>query len=161
VEAFCRCRLRSDEDARDSAQDVFIRAFRSLSSFRQGESFAAWLFAIAGNHVRTRFRLFSSERRKMEAASAEAGATAPADPVDEVERKLRAEELRRSVFALPPDLRWPVEFYYFAELSVAETARLLGIGDEAVKTRLFRARKALRILLEERQPKGRSRGIHR
>ena len=48
VVAFCRSRMRSDDDARDAAQDVFLRAYSSLSSFRAGESFAAWLFAIAG-----------------------------------------------------------------------------------------------------------------
>ncbi len=159
VFAFCRSRMRSDEDARDAAQDVFIRAFNSLASFRQGESFPAWLFAIAGNHVRTRFRVFSSERRKTEAAGMMAATAAPADPAEDVERKLSGEALRRAVSALPVELRWPVEFYYFAELSVAETARVLGLGDEAVKTRLFRARKALRLLLEDEQPKSVSRGI--
>ena len=158
VIAFCRSRMRSDEDARDAAQEVFLRAYSSLSSFRTGESFAAWLFAIAGNHVRTRFRVFRSDRRKIEAAGLELSAVAPVDPVLDVERKLREEGLRRAVSALPPALRWPVEFYYFAELSVAETARVLGLGEEAVKTRLFRARKTLRLSLEERQPKWESRG---
>ena len=97
----------------------------------------------------------------MEAAGAEAATAVLADPATDVELKLRSEELRHSVMALSPDLRWPVEFYYFAELSVAETARILGIGEEAVKTRLFRARKALRLSLEEKQPKERSRGILR
>ncbi|HWR11175.1 MAG TPA: RNA polymerase sigma factor [Rectinemataceae bacterium] len=159
VVAFCRSRMKSDEDARDAAQDVFVRAFGSLASFRQGESFPAWLFAIAGNHVRTRFRLFSSERRKTEAAGIVAATAAPTDPTEDVERTLNGELLRRAVSALPVELRWPVEFYYFAELSVAETARVLGLGEEAVKTRLFRARKALRHLLEGKQPKSGSRGI--
>ena len=158
VVAFCRSRMRSDDDARDAAQDVFLRAYSSLSSFRSGESFAAWLFAIAGNHVRTRFRVFRSDRRKIEAAGLELAAAASADPALDVERKLREEGLRRAVSALPPALRWPVEFYYFAELSVAETARVLDLGEEAVKTRLFRARKILRLSLEERQPKRESRG---
>ena len=158
VLAFCRSRMNSEEDARDAAQDVFLRAFGSLASFRQGQSFSAWLFAIAGNHVRTRFRVFSSERRKSEAAGIEAATTAPKDPVDEVERALRGESLRRAVSALPADLRWPVELYYYAELSVAETARVLGLGEEAVKTRLFRARKSLRRSLNGEQPKRDSRG---
>jgi len=156
VISFCRSRMRSEDDARDAAQDVFIRAFSSLASFRIGESYAAWLFAIAANHVRTRFRVFSSERRKTEAAGIEVAAAPPADPVEDVEKAFRAEGLRRAVSALPPDMRWPVEFYYFAELSVAETARVLGIGEEAVKTRLFRARKSLRRALEEKQPKSSS-----
>ena len=160
VISFCRSRMRSEDDARDAAQDVFLRAYSSLASFRTGESFAAWLFAIAANHARTRFRIFSSERRKIEAVRLEAAAAAPADPSEDVERVLRAEGLRRAVSALPPDMRWAVEFYYFAELSVAETARVLGIGEEAVKTRLFRARKLLRRALEEKQPKSSSRGIN-
>jgi len=158
VVAFCGSRMHSDEDARDAAQDVFLRAFSSLSSFRLGESFAAWLFAIAGNHVRTRFRVFHSNRRKIEAAGVELAVAAPADPALDAERTFRAEALRRAVSALPPALRWPVEFYYFAELSVAETARVLGLGEEAVKTRLFRSRKELRRLLEEKQPRHDSRG---
>jgi len=158
VVAFCRSRMRSEEDARDAAQDVFLRAYSSLASFRAGESFAAWLFAITGNHVRTRFRIFQSDRRKTEAAGTELATAAPADPAEDVERKFREEGLRRAVSTLPPNLRWPVEFYYFAELSVVETARVLGLGEEAVKTRLFRARKVLRHLLEEKQPKPGSRG---
>lgn len=154
VFAFCRVRVKSDDDASDAAQDVFVRAFNSLATFRQGGSFPAWLFAIAGNHLRTRFRLFSSHQRKIDAAAIEAASAASPDPFDEMEKALRAEELRRAVSALPPDMRWPVELYYFAELSVAETARVMGLGEEAVKTRLFRARKALRLLLEkEKQPK--------
>lgn len=160
VISFCRSRMRSEDDARDAAQDVFLRAYSSLASFRIGESFAAWLFAIAANRVRTRFRLFSSERRKAEAAAIELAASPPADPSEEAARAMRAEGLRRAVSALPADLRWPVEFYYFAELSVAETARVMGLGEEAVKTRLFRARKSLRRALEEKQPKGHSRGMN-
>jgi len=155
---FCRSRMGSDEDARDAAQDVFVRAFKALSSFKQSESFASWLFAIAGNHVRTRFRVFSSERHKIEAAGIAAATAMPPDPAEDVERKMLSERLRRAVSAMAPELRWPVEFYYFAELSVAETARVLGLGEEAVKTRLFRARKYLRLSLEGKQPKRGSRG---
>jgi RNA polymerase sigma factor (sigma-70 family) len=158
VISFCRSRLGSDEEARDAAQEVFIRAYSSLATFRRGESFAAWLFAIAANRVRTRFHIFSMQRRKAEAAAVEAAAAPVADPAEEAERSMRAEGLRRAVSALPPDLRWPVEFFYFAELSVAETARVLGLGDEAVKTRLFRARAALRRNLEDKQPKRGLRG---
>jgi len=158
VVGFCRLRMHSDEDARDAAQDVFLRAFSSLSSFRIGESFAAWLFAIAGNRIRTRFRVFLSDRHKAEAAGIELSTLPLADPEDVAERKFRDEGLRRAVSALPAALRWSVELYYFAELSVAETARVLGLGEEAVKTRLFRARKILRQLLEEKQPKPGLRG---
>ncbi len=159
IVAFCGARLRSDDDARDAAQEVFVRAYRSLNTFRRGESFTAWIFAIAANHLRTRFRVFASDRHKVEAAGLEAAAAPPADPAEEAAEAIGAEALRRAVAALPRDQRLPVELYYFGELSVAETARALGLGEEAVKTRLFRARKALRVALEGKQPRAGSRGI--
>ncbi|HEY9053797.1 MAG TPA: sigma-70 family RNA polymerase sigma factor [Rectinemataceae bacterium] len=167
--SFCRARLRSEEEARDAAQEVFVHAYRSLARFRLGESFPAWLFAIAANHARTRYRLFASDRHKVEAAGSELAASAASDPAEEAVQAIRAQALRRAVAALPKEQRAPVELYYFGELSVEETARALGIGEEAVKSRLFRARKALRIALEANteapleaeQPETGSRGIVR
>lgn len=161
IVAFCGSRLRSEDEARDAAQEVFIRAYRSLGSFRRGESFPSWLFAIAANQLRTRFRIFASDRHKVEAAGSEAAAAAPADPAEQAADAMGAQALRRAVAALPRDQRLPVELYYFGELSVAEVARALSLGEEAVKTRLFRARKALRIALEGKQPRGDSRGIQK
>ncbi len=161
IVAFCGSRLRSDDEARDIAQEVFVRAYRSLAAFRQGESFPAWLFAIAANQLRSRFRAFASDRHKVEAAGSEAASAAPTDPADEAADAIRAQALRKAVAALPRDHRLPVQLYYFGGLSVAETAQSLGLGEEAVKTRLFRARKALRIALEGKQPRGGSRGIQK
>jgi len=155
--AFCRTRLASEEEARDAAQEVFIRAWSAISGFRLGESFASWLFAIAANHVRSRFRFRAFENRKMSAAAAEIAVLPPIDPSEEASESLRSEELRRAVAKLSSDLRGSVEFYYFAGLSISETATALKIGEEAVKSRLFRARKKLRLALESTQP-GRASG---
>jgi len=63
--AFCRSHLEAAgvggaaEEAEDMAQEVLVRAYISLHRFRLGESFAAWLFAIAANRVKTRFRFFA------------------------------------------------------------------------------------------------------
>jgi RNA polymerase sigma-70 factor (ECF subfamily) len=156
---FCRARLGSEEEAADAAQDVFLRVFRSLRSFRLGESFPSWLFAIAANRVRSRGARRGTERAKAERAAIEAASAAAPDPVSEVERSLEAEELRLRVAELPEDLRRVVELYYFAELPVADCARALGLGEEAVKSRLFRARKRLRIAMEQEQRGLSSEGI--
>lgn len=160
---FCRGRLGSEDEAADAAQDVFIRAYSSLPRFRRGESFSAWLFAIAANQVRTRFRMFGSMRRRLEAVARGTDAARDTRPEDDPAVTVLAEAdaaaLRDSVAALPRETRGAVELYYFAGLPVAECARALGIGEEAVKSRLFRARRQLRRALEPAQPVSGSGGI--
>ncbi len=160
VLSFCRAHMRSEEDARDAAQEVFIRAYKSLGSYRRGENFASWLFAIAANNVRTHAKLFSAKRQKEELLRQGHIEEPTRDPAEEAELALQKSALRFAVQSLPDDLRKPVALYYFAGLSVRETAHALGIGEEAVKTRLFRARGRLRKILQDgEQPKRPTRGI--
>ena len=160
VLSFCRAHMRSEEDARDAAQEVFIRAYKSLGSYRRGENFASWLFAIAANNVRTHAKLFSAKRQKEELLRQGHIEEPTRDPAEEAELAIQKSALRFAVQSLPDDLRKPVALYYFAGLSVRETAHALGIGEEAVKTRLFRARGRLRKILQDgEQPKRPTRGI--
>jgi len=156
---FCEARLGSGEDAADAAQEVFIRVYRSLGSYRLGASFPAWLFAIAANRVRTRWTRAATERKKIERSAAEAEGASSPDPEDEALRSLQGEAVRSAVAALPKEQRDCVELYYFGGLGVAECAEALGLGAEAVKSRLFRARRTLRAALETGQPKPPSEGI--
>ncbi len=158
ITRFCASRLGSAEEGRDAAQDVFLRAYSSLKSFRLGESFAAWLFAIAANRTRTLYRSRELERRR-EAAAIAASQASSQDPVAEAEQDLLGEALRRLVSHLTDDLRAVIELYYFAGLSVSETASVLGLGEEAVKSRLFRARRNLRESLADLQPTRGSEGM--
>jgi len=161
VIGYCASRTGSEEEARDAAQEVFIRAFSSLRGYRRGEGFATWLFAIAANRLKTRNKRRSVELDRVEAAGKEEAARPLApSPEESVLRALEAESLRAMVATLPDDLRRIVELYYFAELGVDECASILGLGREAVKSRLFRARKRLRAGLEERQPEETVGGIH-
>jgi len=160
VLAFCRMRMRSEEDAEDASQEVFVRAYRSLASFKRGESFSAWLFAIAANNVRTHIRLFASRKQREIVFVRQEMTNPPDDPAGEAERAFEFQALRAAVSSLPMDLRKPVELYYFAQLSVEETAEVLRLGREAVKSRLFRARKQLREALGGNvQPEQSSEGI--
>ena len=148
--SFCRSRSACEEDAADAAQETFTRAFRSLRTFRLGSSFASWLFAIAANRTRTGWARRIAERVKAERAETEEAVREAGDPEADALRRMEGERIRSAVSGLSVDLRIAVELYYFAELSVAETAQSLKVGEEAVKSRLFRARKKLREALEER-----------
>jgi len=155
---FCRSRLEAAgvrdaaEEAEDIAQEVFIRAYASLHHFRLGESFASWLFAIAANRVKSRFGFFSRQRKLAEAAAHSALVAQEENSVDTNYMRIQGEALIHAIAVLPKDLRLPMELYYIGELSVAETAKALKLSQEAVKTRLFRGRKALKEMLESGKP---------
>jgi RNA polymerase sigma-70 factor (ECF subfamily) len=163
---FCMARLGDQSDAEDAVQDVFVRAYRSLRTFDVTRNWSSWLFAIAANRVKSRYanRVSSTtiaERAGREAILADEMASDAIDPEQQVLDILAAEALRSAVASLPESYRAPVELYYFAGLSVSEIASTLGAGTEAIKTRLFRARKELsRILDDSRQPTGIMKGRH-
>ncbi|HOX17600.1 MAG TPA: RNA polymerase sigma factor [Spirochaetales bacterium] len=164
VYRFCAARLGDREDAEDAVQDVFVRAFRSLRSFDLERSFRSWLFAIAANRVRSRYKVRAGLPRFARAADGEDTLDELADPRSQGPEEfalaaLDAEALRSALGALPAERRAPVELYYFGGLPVAEVAETLGLGEEAVKSRLFRARKELAALLEKRpQPESPAKG---
>jgi len=163
---FCMARLGDRSDAEDAVQDVFVRAYRSLRTFDTTRNWSSWLFAIAANRVKTRYASRASAaaiavRAGSDAMLTDETASDAADPENQALDILAAETLRSAVASLPETYRAPVELYYFAGLSVSDIAAALGTGNEAVKTRLFRARKELsRILDDSRQPEGTMKGRH-
>ncbi len=157
--SFCLGRTGSGDAAADIAQEVFIRAWKSLRGFRKDQSFASWIFAIAANQIRNSYRTQTSEHKKMEAAGVQTAASGQPDPTDEVNDAMDAEALRAAVGELPDDMRESVLLYYYGGLTVAQAAQALGVGEEAVKSRLFRARNVLRKKLESMQPGTPGRGI--
>ncbi len=145
LKRFCETRLGNRDDAEDAAQDVFLRAFRSLRSFRLGSSFKAWLFGIAANRIKSRYAAKGKEADIRARISAELGAFLSGDSYANAESEavdaLEAWAARTAVSLLGPANRAAAELYYVAGLSVDEIAESLGLGAEAVKSRLFRARK--------------------
>ena len=144
LRSYCRSRL-PEAEVDDAVQDILVRAFRGLGGFRLGASFSPWLFTIAFNVIAGSKHRYRNEEEKMQRA-----ATEPARNFDENEglHLLEAEALLSAVRSLPRMYREAVEMYYYAELPVEDIAKVLGVGTEAVKTRLFRARKLLRAALE-------------
>ncbi|OHD79068.1 MAG: hypothetical protein A3J97_16160 [Spirochaetes bacterium RIFOXYC1_FULL_54_7] len=155
VYRFCLSRLGNPEESEDAVQDVFIRAYRSLASFDVSRSFGSWLFGITANRVKTRYVKRSSETALLERVAAEASTAdySPStadDPESLALDAMSLEEVRTAVALLKPTYRSVVELYYFAGLQVVEVASALGVGTEAVKSRLFRARKELSAIFEHR-----------
>lgn len=150
--------LGSREEAEDVAQETFLNAFRALESFRLGERFSPWLYKIGSNLCLDRLR-----RRKHAVSSLDAG-TGPAGdiPVQVADWSTAPEVLyeesevwadtQRAIQTLPPKYKVVVVLRHLHDLSYDEIAKVLGIPQGTVKTRLFRAREILRRKLEKLAP---------
>jgi RNA polymerase sigma-70 factor (ECF subfamily) len=134
---FCRDRATAE----DMAQEAFLKAYRSLASFRGEAAFSTWLTAIALNSYRSRLRREGPPLLSLDPAELLAAAGGAHHELEEHER---AEAVRRAVLALPARYREPIVLYYFEEKDVAETARLLGLAEGTLKARLHRGRELLR-----------------
>lgn len=138
---FCRDRATAE----DMAQEVFVKVFRSLESFRGESSFSTWLTSIALNTCRSRIRTLGRP-----GISLGLDRTVEAGPGVEqnVEIRERDEAVRRAVLTLPEQYRDAILMFYFEERDVNETARVLGIPEGTLKARLHRGRELLKRKVE-------------
>jgi RNA polymerase sigma-70 factor, ECF subfamily len=131
--------------AEDLAQDAFLRAYRTLASWREDSAFSTWLFALALN-------LFRSELRRIPPRSVSIDDVAELrdgrSETNEVDESDRDRALRAAVAALPAKYRDAMTLFYFHRSDVAITAKTLGIPEGTVKARLHRGRDLLRRKLK-------------
>lgn len=132
-------------DADDVVQEAFVKAYRSLPSFRTGAQFRPWLLRMVVNesHNLHRGRSRRSERELRVARDEHRVAVTP-DPAEAALELDRREMLLSALQHLPDDLRDVVTCRYLLELSEAETATVLDLRAGTVKSRLHRALGRLR-----------------
>jgi RNA polymerase sigma-70 factor (ECF subfamily) len=147
--------LLDEDEAEDVVQLAFMQAFMGLDHFRGEASLRTWLARIALNEAsrrrRQRVRLSLAaidEKSERERSQAHVSNMA-ADPERAAARSQIRERLERAIDDLSPDLRTVLILRDVEDVSGAETASLLGIRPETVRTRLHRARRMLREVLGE------------
>lgn len=140
----------SREDAQDMAQEAFLKAYNSLSSFRGDSKFSSWLYRIVSN-VCLDFKRRQSRRPSASlTVEDDEGENVQLDVADEsqspetlLERKLTREAVRRGLSELPDDQRQILLLREIQGLSYDEIGEALGLEAGTVKSRIFRARKKL------------------
>ncbi len=150
--------LRSEEDRADAVQDAFASAFRAIDSFEGHSSLATWLHRILVNACLMKLRVQSRNRSvpldDLLPTFDETGHHArpihdwSEQPCEPLTRDETRAQVRACIARLPEPYRVVLLLRDIEELSTEETARQLGTTPGAVKTRLHRARQALRTLLE-------------
>ncbi len=139
---FCHDRGRAEE----MAQEAFLRAYRSLDSWRREAAFSTWLFSLATN-------LYCSELRRIPARIVALDDVAePRDPraIDGgLEQKDQDRAVRRAVHALPAKYREAMTLFYFHGMDIAAASRSLSLPEGTVKARLSRGRALLHVKLSQ------------
>lgn len=148
--------LQNEDDAADLAQETFVRVFQNRSKFDPKQKFSTWLYAIATNLVKDRYRYRSRHPQvsldaENEATGGSISDTLPEQgptPGESMQGAERAEAVRKAVGQLPEELRVPLILSEYEELSHGEIGEVLACSAKAVETRIYRARKQLRTSLQ-------------
>ncbi|HET9653376.1 MAG TPA: RNA polymerase sigma factor [Usitatibacter sp.] len=163
-----RAILREDSEAEDAVQEAYIKAIRAIGSFRSDAKLSTWLIRITVNEALAKLR---RSRRAAEviplAADLPAGdhvyeTTESSTPTPE-EEAMRAQArklVEARIDALPDAFRAVFMLRAVEELTVEETATVLGIPEPTVRTRFFRARGLLRESLSREMDLGLERAFH-
>ena len=147
----------NEEDARDMAQEAFIRAFNSLGSFRGESKFSVWLYRLTSNICIDVLRGRAKRRTVSLSWEDEDGDEGELEIPDErfspeagLERSELREAVRRGLEQLTPEYREILLLREINGLSYDEIGRALNLEEGTVKSRIFRARKKLcEILVRE------------
>ena len=150
--------LRNADEAADALQETFLQAFRAIGRFEGGSKLSTWLHRIAVNVALMRLR---TRRRKPlrsiedmlprfipDGHRADRGPAWSVTADDLLQRQEDREMVRQYIDELPDDYRTILLLRDIQEMNTEEAAEVLGITTGAVKTRLHRARQALRELLD-------------
>ena len=143
-----------EEDARDVAQETFLRAFRALSGFKGQAKFSSWLYRITLNLCRDWIR---RERRTPVAQTPEgvdiielAGEAAPSESIEDlVSRKELGRAVAKAMSVLPDEQRTAIILKEYHGLTFQEIADLLDCPLSTVKTRLYQGLTVLRRQLQD------------
>jgi RNA polymerase sigma-70 factor (ECF subfamily) len=152
--------LAHHEDAREVAQDAFVRVYRNLRRFRGRSSFKTWLYKIILNLARNRYRHRASrgEQKKVsldnpkQYEDSEAVREIPDEklsPTRELDGREIQEQIQRGLMRLAAEHRQVIILRHIEEMSYDEMAQVLQCAQGTVKSRLHRARLELRHVLRE------------
>src|SRR5689334_18345082 len=145
-------------EAEDVAQEVFISVFKTIENFREESKFSTWLYRVAVNHCKNRIKYLSrrqdrnrdelDESTHAEGVNGTIGGPLPSSPQKALESAQMEKLMQEAIANLEEDQRIVVVLRDVEDLSIEEICEITGLPDGTVKSRLHRARLALRKKLQ-------------
>ena len=139
------------EDAEELAQDVFLKAFQQLSSFKAESSFSTWIYRIATNVAISAVRKKRNDVLRLDDSVFANLSDTQVDEALEDESEEQMERLQQAINQLEADERALITLYYLEEKPLVEVAFILGITEGNAKVKLHRIRKKLYIFIKDQE----------
>ena len=145
--------MGSREEAEDVAQETFLSLHRHGHRFRGDARFSTFIYRVASNAALNRRRTLGRNRARIQKLAVRQAAgddlpVGPRNPEDSAIGRDLSGQVRKALDNLKPSLRLPVVLYDIEGLAYGEIAEVMGVAEGTVKSRIHRARQALRIELK-------------
>jgi RNA polymerase sigma factor (sigma-70 family) len=140
IYAFIYVKIRDFHDAQDLTQEVFLQAYRNLSSLKRWESFAFWLYRIASNHCK-RWLKNRAKHLDLEFIEDKDDKELLMSSINSYREDKADSEVREALESLPDTYREVLMLYYYGGMNSLDIAHALGTSPTAIRNRLSRARK--------------------
>lgn len=139
------------EDAEEIAQDIFVKAYRSLADFRGASKFSTWLYTIVTTSCITFLRKKKLETQSLddERVFAQADNQSSGFNANQVEQKSKVTMVNEAIKLLSPDDGKIITLFYQGEQSLEEIGKIIGMEPNTVKVKLHRARQRLKEKMEK------------
>ena len=145
------CIVSCQEDAEELTQDVFLKAFQQLSSFKAESSFSTWIYRIATNLAISAVRKKRNDVLRLDDSVFANLSDTQVDEALEDDSEEQMERLQQAMNQLEADERALITLYYLEEKPLAEVAFILGLTEGNAKVKLHRIRKKLYVLIKNQE----------
>ena len=139
------------EEAEELTQDVFLKAFQQLSSFKAESSFSTWIYRIATNTALSAIRKRKNEVIRLDDSVFANLSDTQVDEALEDDSEEQLQRLQRAMDQLEADERALITLYYMEEKPLAEVAFIVGLTEANVKVKLHRIRKKLYLFIKNQE----------
>lgn len=145
----CYLHLGSIEEAEDATQEVLLKVYKNIGTFKGDSNVYTWVYKVTINHCYNKIK--RRNRFSFEDISNYLSLKSEDSVEDEVLCDFEIERLRAALFKVDEKYRIPLYLYYYDSMKVKEIAVLLEQSENTVKTKLRRGKELLKVLLIEKE----------
>lgn len=143
--------VKNREEAEEVSQDTFIKAYKYLDKFKGDSKFSTWIYKVAYNTCLDRIKKYKKEQLSVAIDEfTEKDVKTVETAYDLIERQEKNKAIKDCLEHLPSDDAFLLTLFYFEEQSLDEIAAVIGLTANNVKVKLFRSRKKLAKIMQQR-----------